>query len=158
MDGAVRTYNLALAEAAEACGLRPEASLTTPTRDGLAVWADEMRANGDSLRRWDRSAMWTRLHALNPRIPAGAHRFVESWVDAAIHAPVAAIDDRSVRELIARREQRLKGPLARLQNERALERWSGSSGIGRMSYRWLPEGRQIVSDILDGLDRPPEDE
>ena len=44
----------------------------------------------------------------------------------------------------------MKGNLARLQNRRALERWSGRSGVYQLSYRWN-EGRTLMRDIADGL-------
>jgi hypothetical protein len=158
MEGAVRTYNLALAEAAEERGLISSGALTAVVRKDLAAWSDEMRANGDQIRAWDRPTFWARLYDLNRHIPPGSQRFVDSWLQAAVASPDTVIDDPAIRVLIARRERQLKGSLARLHNERALERWSGASGIGRMSYRWNPEGRQIVTDILDGLGRPPEDD
>ena len=58
--------------------------------------------------------------------------------------------------LITAREQRLKGPLARLHNPRALERWSGESGVGRLTYRW-GNAQRILVDILNGLERPKDD-
>jgi Family of unknown function (DUF6361) len=92
---------------------------------------------------------------LNQRIPAGAQQFAEQWITVATSAPHAVIDDAIIRQVIANRERRLKGSLARLHNPRALERWSGRSGVGRLSYRWNPVGQRILIDILDGLGRPP---
>ena len=155
MDGAVLTYNLLLAEAMEAAGLRPIDTLSSQYRAQLAPWSDELNADESALRAWDRPAMWARLRTLNQRIPAGAQQFAEQWITAATSAPHAVMDNATIRLVISNRERRLKGSLARLQNPRALERWSGSSGVGRLSYRWLPVGRQILIDILDGLGRPP---
>jgi hypothetical protein len=156
MDGAVLTYNLMLAEATEAAGLRSDGSLSSQFRTELAPWSDEMIANRSALETWDRPAMWARLWSLNQRLPAGAQQFAEQWIAAATSAPHAVIDDVTIRQVISNRERRLKRSLARLHNPRALERWSGRSGVGRLSYRWLPVGRQILVDILDGLGRPPD--
>jgi hypothetical protein len=155
MDGAVLTYNLMLAEALEAARLRPDDSLSSQFRAELAPWSDEVTANRTALQTWDRPAMWTGLRSLNQRIPAGAQQFAEQWITAAISGPHAVIDDPTIRLVISNRERRLKGALARLHNPRALERWSGRSGVGRLSYRWNPVGQRILIDILDGLGRAP---
>ena len=158
MDGAVLTYNLMLAEAVEAAGLRSGDLLSSQFRAELAPWSDEVVANQAALRRWDRPRMWARLRSLNRGIPAGAQQFAEQWTEASSFAPHAVIDDAAIRQVISNRERRLKGGLARLHNPRALERWSGRSGVGRLSYRWDPVGQRILVDILDGLGRLPTDD
>lgn len=157
MEGAALTYNLMLAEAGESVGLRAGDSLSAQFRATIAQWSDELIGNEAAVRAWDRPQMWARLQTLNARLPAGAQRFSEQWIVAATSAPHAVIDKATIRQVIATRERRMKGSLARLHNERALERWGGQSGLGRLSYRWLPVGRQTVVDILDGLGRPPVD-
>jgi len=149
---------VSLAEAAEAVGLRPDDSLSSKFREELAPWSDEVTANEAALRSWDGLAMWGRLRTLNHRIPLGAQQFAEQWIAAASIAPHAVIDNPRVRVLISRREHRLKGRLARLHDARALESWSGSSGVGRLTYRWSPVARQILIDILQGLGLPPSDD
>jgi hypothetical protein len=158
MDGAVLTYNLMLAEAMEAAGLRSNDALSSQFRAELAPWSDEMAANQAALKAWDRPTLWARLRSLNGRIPAGAQLFADQWMTAAISAPHAVVDDATVRIVISNRERRLKGGLARLHNQRALERWSGRSGVGRLSYRWDPVAQRILIDILDGLGRAPTDD
>ena len=158
MSGAVLTYNLMLAEATETSGLRRDDSMSSQFRAELAHWSDEMAANEAELQTWDRPAMWARLRSLNRGIPAGAELFAEQWMTAAISAPHAVIDEVTIRLIISNRERRLKGGLARLHSQRALERWSGRSGVGRLNYRWDPVGQRILIDILDGLGRPPTDD
>jgi hypothetical protein len=65
------------------------------------------------------------------------------------------MDDPVARELIRYRERLTKGGLARLHNERALERWSGASSLGRLTYRW-DQAKGIVMDILRGAQQPLE--
>ena len=154
MAGAALTYNLMLAEAAEASGVRSDDSLSSRYRADLAPWSDEMSANGAALGAWDRPVMWARLQDMNPRLPSGAQFFSEQWITAAASAPHSVMDDRAVRQLITNRERRMKGGLARLSNPHALERWGGNSGLGRLSYRWNPVARQTLIDVLDGLGRP----
>lgn len=158
MEGAVLTYNLMLAEAAELAGNRSDDASSTQFRGDLARWSDEMLGNTAELKAWDRPSMWARLRTLNPRIPAGAQQFAEVWITAATSALHAVIDNPIIRQLISNRERRLKGSLARLHNARALERWSGQSGVGRLSYRWNPVAQRILIDILDGLGRQPSDD
>lgn len=158
MEGAALTYNLMLAEAVEASQPVSEAAASAKYRAALAPWSDEMTANQGHFRRWDRPDMWARLLTRNARLPSGAHFFSEQWISAAISAPHTVMDHPTMRQVIANRERRMKGGLARLSNPRALERWGGDSGLGRLSYRWQPVGRQTLIDILDGLGRPPSDD
>ena len=75
------------------------------------------------------------------------------WLElTAWESPEKACDDKTARALLKMREQRLKGPRARLDNPRALELWGGDSGTGRLVYRW-PTGRRLIGDILEGLER-----
>ncbi len=154
MEGAVLLYNRMLAELAA-----ERAVSTDPTRvdrfgRDLDRWADEMEGCLAELRAWDRAAFWDRLRELNPRLSPGAVRFSDAWLARAIAAPRAMRDDEWARILVREREHRLKGALARLENPRALERWSGESGVGRLTYRW-GNAQRIVLDILDGLRRRP---
>jgi len=153
MQGAALTYNLMLAEKVEAAGIGAADTLTTTFQGELESWSSEMKADEAALRTWDRPAMWSRLRSLNSRLPMGAQQFAEQWIAAATLAPQRVMDDPSIRQLIANRERLLKGGLARLSNLRALERWSGRSGTGKLSYRWFPVARQILVDILDGQGR-----
>ena len=50
------------------------------------------------------------------------------------------------------RERRTKGALARLHSDRALERWNGPTGMGKLSYRWETV-RTILKDIRQGAGR-----
>ncbi|MEP7378000.1 MAG: DUF6361 family protein [Chloroflexota bacterium] len=158
MEGAALTYNLMLADAVEASGVRVDDALSSRYRAMLAPWSDEMTANHAQLKAWDRPEMWGRLLTRNRRLPSGAQAFSEHWITAAISGPHKVIDNPTMRQVITNRERRMKGGLARLSNPRALERWGGDSGLGRLSYRWQPVGRQTVMDILAGLARPPADD
>jgi hypothetical protein len=57
------------------------------------------------------------------------------------------MDFKDARDLIARRERKLKGALARLSNPRARELWNGSSGLGRLDYRWA-NAQVMLNDML----------
>jgi hypothetical protein len=153
MEGAVLLYNRMLAELASERAL--SSGLDGVDRYGAALdrWADEMTGVEEELRNWDRPAFWDRLRCLNPRIPPGAIQFSEIWIQLAVSGPKSVRDNEVARVLIRNRESRLKGALARLSNPRALERWSGESGTGRLTYRW-GNAQRILLDILQGLRQP----
>ena len=71
-------------------------------------------------------------------------------MSAVLAGPKAAIDAPATRTLIANRERQIKGQLARLHNPRALERWTGRSGVYHLTYRW-GQGRTVLQDIAAGL-------
>jgi hypothetical protein len=148
--GAVLTYNISLAEAAEEAGLRG-GDLAGEYRSEYATWArDRIQPEIDTLRRWDRNELWNVIEQLAPGRVQRTRAFAERWIARVLEAPTTAVDDPAIRTLIAARERSMKGNLARLQNRRALERWSGRSGIYQLSYRWN-EGRTLMRDIADGL-------
>lgn len=156
MHGAGLAYNLLLAEKAVETEIHSDAAHVDRYRVALEEWAGEMVSNASALEGWDRPDMWATVHDLNPRLRLPARLFAERWMALAIDDPTGIAYDAAARQLLTNRERALKGSLARLANRRALERWSGASGVGRLSYRW-PNARIIVSDILDGLRRAPED-
>ena len=93
-----------------------------------------------------------RLYELNPRIPYGTRLFCAAWMRAAIDDPRGVTAQPAIRTMIRERERQKQGGLARLTNQRPLERWSGESGLGRLTYRW-GNAKTILIDILDGLRR-----
>lgn len=153
MHGAGLAYNLLLAEKALDTEIHEDARFVDRYRSMLEEWSAEMAANAPALRGWDCNHLWATVHDLNPRLRMPARLFAERWMTLAMEDPVGVADQAAARHLLSNRERALKGSLARLANRRALERWSGASGAGRLSYRW-PNARIIVSDILDGLRRP----
>jgi hypothetical protein len=50
-------------------------------------------------------------------------------IEQVISAPAA-------RQLVEERERRLKTSQSRYVNRAVRDRWTGSSGIGRLSFRW----------------------
>ncbi len=63
------------------------------------------------------------------------------------------MESEDARELIHKRERHLKGEQARLDNQRARERWGGAAGADQLNYRWGKTER-IALDIIDGLKGP----
>jgi hypothetical protein len=150
MDGAVLLYNFMLAECASERALPQSQDRVDRYDAALGSWAGEILGNREELRAWDRPAFSDRLRLLNPRIPQGVFQFSAAWIELAINAPRSVRENDFARRLIHHRERRLKGRLARFDNPRALERWSGESGVGRLTYRW-GNTQRILLDIKRGL-------
>lgn len=157
MYGAGLSYNLLLAERAVQLEVTDTTEFVDRYRGMLEQWADDIAANASALASWSRTEFWAVVHRLNPRLRTPARIFAERWMTFAIDDPNGAPDEPAARQLLTNRERSLKGALARLHNRRALERWSGASGVNRLNYRW-PNARIIISDILEGLRRPAADE
>jgi hypothetical protein len=154
--GAVLAYNLAMAERARDTGLR-DGELADDYRARYADWAAKMiEPELATLRAWDRDAFWLRVAALSPGSVLPVRAFSDQFIARALADPGSAADDPNIRQLIASRELRMKGGLARLHNQRALERWGGSSGVGALSYRWA-QGRTLLQDVAAGLKQDPAD-
>jgi hypothetical protein len=151
-SGAQLVYNLLMAERAVEEGMHTNGHLVDRYRERLNGWFEELNTDLDRLRSWDRAAFWAFVRELNPALPPATYRFAETWMTYALENPEAAPDRGEVRALIANRERQLKGGLARLHSRRALERWNGESGTGRLTYRWN-EGRRVAVDIVEGLTR-----
>jgi hypothetical protein len=154
MQGAAWVYNLLLAQ--ERVKSTKNTEPVEGFRDALASWAEEMRERDGEIAAWDRPGFWTLVRVLG-RVGKPTEAFVERWLDLAPwRRTEGGADDAAVRELVARREQQLKGPRSRLTNPRALELWGGRSGTGRMDYRWNAASG-LLADIYDALGRGGDD-
>ena len=150
MYGATLVYNAALAELSAGRNLRDDA-LAHEYHDAYAVWVEQrIRPELDALRVWERAELWTAVDEMLRGRVARTRDFAERWMAAVLADPTRAFDDPAVRSLIASRERAMKGQLARLHNDRALERWGGRSGVYELTYRW-GQGRTVLSDIAAGL-------
>jgi len=54
-------------------------------------------------------------------------------------------------ELIRNRETTLKRSQSRFLNKDALQQWGGSSGLGRLNYRW-ETAQRFLNDLYLGLE------
>lgn len=146
IHGAALLYNLMLAELAH------HEQLMVRYREALAEWRRMLDDRWMALSSWDRRRFWEIVGSSGARISPRTRLFINSWLDLAISDKTteSLIAGEAARLLIHGRERALKGTLARLDNRRALELWSGGAGTGRLSYRW-PTAQRIVQDILLGL-------
>lgn len=143
--GAQLLYNLMLAEK------RDWQERVNLYRQRLSEWAELVASRTSDLREWSRQQFWGIVYGINPRVPLRARAFVNHWIDLVLEGTPHAIKDAAAaRHLVERREVQLKGGLARLRNERALELWRGAAGAAQLDLRWN-SARVIVGDILEGL-------
>jgi hypothetical protein len=146
IHGAALLYNLMLAEKAVT------AELTEDYRKQLEEWAIRMNERKTAFISWDRQKFWSIVEASGQRVAPPTKLFINSWLDTAICSAKGetVTDNEKVRRLIHERERALKNSLARLDNQRALELWTGAAGSAQLNYRW-PVTQRIISDILKGL-------
>lgn len=151
ISGAALLYNLLLAEAATQRNLQSGgAERVDGYRAALEDWGALLGARAEAIGAVDRSRFWQLVHLGGGRVPESTRVFLDRWFDMAIASPDSIADSNIAREHITEREYRLKRGLARLQNPRQLELWGGSSGAGRLTYRW-GTGRTMVNDVVNGL-------
>lgn len=145
MHGAALLYNLMLAEK------RPDSERIKKYDELFQTWSQELRLRRAAFEAWNRAAFWEMAEAVNaPDVRARA--FIGRWLDWALSnlAGTHSSKDGQARKLIFDREWEIKRNRARLHNQRALERWTGSSGASQLNYRWH-RVRRIVGDIREGL-------
>jgi hypothetical protein len=147
LHGAQLLYNLMLAERAEWDEMVGE------YRALLSGWWEAVQARREALQAWDRPRFWQIVYRGNPRVSSRARRFTHDWVARVLAAGAQAevVEAPAARAHIELREVQLKGGLARLRNERALETWPGAAGAGQLDLRWSA-ARRVVRDILAGLE------
>jgi hypothetical protein len=142
IEGAARLYNLCLAE------LRQDDVLALEHRDALGDW--RTRCDLDGIRGWSLDGLWEETLGQDHTITPQTRRFVTSWVDRVRETGGVVAEDAQGRQLVRSRERSLKGHRSRFDNRGALAQWSGSSGVGRLVYRW-PTARGFLGDLLPAL-------
>jgi hypothetical protein len=152
MHAAALAYNLMLAERAAEVGLSTgDEDLVARYRARIGDWVEELNQDWTEVSGWDLSEFWSIARTANPRLSRSAQVFADRWISEIQRDPerVAGLP-HDIRTMIADRERRLKRGKARLHSHRALEMWSGHSGLGRLNYRW-PTARTFIADVHRGL-------
>ncbi len=144
MEGAALLYNLMLAEKSK----RPSAD---EYQSELGAWSERLSERAGVLAAWDLRELWALLESV-AAVRESTRAFVSQWVALRTWtSPARAREDATARRLVATRERELKGPArARLVSPRALELWSGASGLRPMSFRW-PVAVQLTGEIVEAL-------
>lgn len=128
MHGAALVYNIALAKE------RSWGERVDEHRAGLDRWMQGLDIV--EVRAWSLERLWELTVGFGHAISPATRRFVEQWVHIVAAQARTVGDDATVRDLVRRREVSLKRARSRFTNRRALDQWGGSSGLGRMTYRW----------------------
>lgn len=146
IHGAPLLYNLMLAEKSQ------HKDMVEIYQEALEKWAAKIEGRGVEFVHWDRSIFWKIVESEGARITPRTRQFINSWLDIVFFGNELQriCEDNHARLLVHEREQALKGKLARLSNQRALELWSGAAGTAQLNYRWGIV-QKIVDDILQGL-------
>jgi hypothetical protein len=157
MWGAALLYNHALAsKRVEPARTSKAEELIERYEEDLQAWLQLLAEHDRALRAWaeQRSEFWSFIRRFNPRVPMPTRQFVDAWLDSGLDCDTVTklVSNERLHKLIESRERRLKGPLARLLNPRALELWGGASGADRLGYRWR-QAQNIAQDIIKGLGR-----
>ena len=105
--------------------LRNWVELVGKRHNELGAWVANLPTFWDLLRRNRRSP-----------IRHGTQHFVTTIVELAVNNPGGFENHEDVRQVIRRREIRLKSNRARLGSRAALENWNGSPVGGQHTYRW----------------------
>ena len=149
MEGAQALYNLLLARRATQELGKGRQELIEGLTGELEGWVETISNRHDELETWVASEeLWFVIERV-AKVPAPTRRFVLAWAEAALDLPEAIADDAAAALLVAERERRLKGKLARLSEPRALENWNGDPfSVGQMTFRWA-NARQILDDLAD---------
>lgn len=146
MLGAPLLYNLILAEQDQ----RDEG--IELYREEFSKWAQTISQRSSTLAAWRRELFWQLIHIGNPRITERTQKFINTWWDLALTDDAGRLcDSPAARSLIRDRERQLKKSLARIDNPRAQELWTGGSGTAQLDFRWRISER-LLGDIFDGLE------
>ena len=94
--------------------------------------------------------LWELTFDCGHSITPATRRFVEQWVaTVARHARAMCRAPETV-DFVRRREMALKRARSRFTNRRALDQSGGSSGLGRLTYRW-PTAKSFLRDLYSAL-------
>lgn len=141
MNGAAILYNALLAERCVEMGIGDWQAQAIEYRHRFDDWMSTIDQEFSMVREWDLPDFWSIVeHEYSGHIPR-AKRFISEWATwvRSIDRPQSRADS-----LIAAREREQKKAQARLDNERLLRQWGGSSGTDRMNFRWNQVRRMML--------------
>lgn len=153
MHGAALVYNIALARESIALAAHGGRQHQLEAhREALTRWASGLDL--DALRGWSLPRLWDLTLNHGHTITPATRRFVEQWVGRVAVRPGEVGEDAQALGLVREREIALKRSRSRFRNRRALDQWQGSSGLGRMTYRW-PTAATFLGDLSAALRPTP---
>lgn len=117
-------------------------------RDSLEEWATHIDENYSSMPAGI-GEFWGVVSGTAGQMSADTRGFMDWTLLMSSKERHGLADDAQAHALIASRERRLKGAMARLTSKRSLDTWSGSSGLQDLDYRWSSV-QPMVRDIVNG--------
>jgi hypothetical protein len=140
MQGAAFLYNALLAERKGAAALEAE------HREAYDAWRERITELG--VREWNLVRFFALATAGGRPVPPLTREFTGAWAMLACEGR-DALGSHRASELVRKREVSLKGSRSRFVSSTALSQWSGSSGLGLITYRW-PTAQRFVAEIHEG--------
>lgn len=129
MHGAALLYNLTLSE------LRERDDWIENYRQRLQAWSDGL--DPEAVRAWSLDDFWGVVHNPTHAIRPSAKRFVTEWRELVLGGTQQIIEAHRARQLVEERERQLKKDgQSRYINHAIRDRWTGASGVDRLSFRW----------------------
>jgi hypothetical protein len=144
MHGAALSYNFQLAR------LRNHEEGVIEYQGQFDTWAENLPL--EKIGSWDLNRLWELTVGHGHTIAPQTKSFITEWVEHAKTSPRDLLSNAGALELIERREIRLKGPRSRFKNQKALEQWSGASGVSSFTYRWW-NVKLLLNDLSQGMSR-----
>lgn len=144
MHGASLSYNIQLAR------LRDNETLIAKHQASFTEWRENLPL--DEIRAWDINQLWAMTSKSGHTITQPTRNFVENWINHVCNSSDSLLTAPDALELVRDREIALKNMHSRFTNTRTLEQWGGSSGTGRLVYRW-PNVQVLLNDLYQGLKR-----
>lgn len=144
MVGASLLYNLMLAE------LTNREDRIESYHKRLNNWRKRIKSRLPNLQAWNQQDFWALLNQqITGRVPPATRRFVQEWLKMLLDTGKLPnpIKHHQMRELVRKREIRLKRSYSRFTNQRNRDLWSGDAGTSPLEFRWdVSSG--LINDIL----------
>jgi hypothetical protein len=128
MHGASLLYNLLLSD------LREKPEWSADYRARLQQWREGL--DMPAIRGWSLDAFWQAIDHPAHRIQPAAKKFVADWLSLVRSEDIGEGSHASAALLVADRERKLKAGQSRFANRAVRDRWTGASGVDRLSFRW----------------------
>jgi hypothetical protein len=128
MHGASLLYNLLLSE------LREKPDWIDEYQSRLQEWREGL--DMPAIRAWSLDTFWQVIDHPAHRIRPAAMRFVTEWLALVQSGDVGKGRLTPAARMVQDRERRLKTSQSRFANRAVRDRWTGASGVERLSFRW----------------------
>ena len=140
MHGASLLYNLLLSQ------LREKPDWIDKYQSLLEEW--QARLDMPAIRAWSLDTFWEAIDHPAHRIRPAAKRFVTEWLLLVQTGNVCQGQLTPASRMVQDRERRLKTSQSRFANRAIRDRWTGASGVERLSFRWS-QAKSHLRDLVD---------